>query len=727
MKPVDQMALHPKVELLSNILSARIQSPSKDFTTIMACYHLTKLASMMHTKVDAQGYGTLMVNFYGINAAPSGYGKGHATKIIEKQVTHLFRQTFMDYTLPTITERSLVDLAVKRAQRKGTDDAEELELVKAEFKKLGVYLTSFDSGTSPALKQFRHQLLMSRIGSINFEVDEMGSHLVNNKDILDVYLELYDGEVKPKLIKNTAESARNEEIEGTTPTNMLMFGTPTTLLDGGATQKAYEDMQTTGYARRCFFGYSVIEKSKKLTKAQRLKMLTDTSSDAQLLQLAIDLEKLADPVNHNFQVAVPTALMAEILEYQEYCEEIEESFKTSDEIRRAEARGRYFKTIRLAGAFAFLDSSADMTLQHWESAVKVAEMSAKCFYEMMDIDPAHVRLAKYLAECKEPMTHSDLMGELPYFPKSMNAQRDQIKLAIAHGHKNNIIIKRTIQDDIEFIQGEALQTNNLATFKIKGSFAVSQFLGVSEGFFSLGDQLDWDKLSALTLKEDGHWCSHEFLEGIRRNTHAIQGFNTVVIDVDGTCPLDVARNVLQDFAYHIYTTKRHQVAFEDKPAADRYRIVLPMSHTLKLSPEEYKEFMNNVHEFLPFDMDEQTAQANRKWLSNPNGITFDNDGKLFDVLPFIPKTKKNEERRQLVDTHGTMDRLERYFYTKSEEGNRNNVLFKFGAALIDAGYQLDDLVMKIESFNSKLPKPLSKEELENTVIKSVRNKFYTRG
>ena len=164
----------------------------------------------------------------------------------------------MEFTLPTIAEKSLTDLAIKRALRKGADEQEELEAVKSEFRKLGAYLTSFDSGTPPAVKQFRHQLLMSGIGSINFEVDEIGNNLLGNKEIVDVYLELFDGSVKPKLTKNTADSTRNEEIEGKTPTNMLMFGTASMLLDGAATEKALFDMLVTGYARRCFFGYSGI-------------------------------------------------------------------------------------------------------------------------------------------------------------------------------------------------------------------------------------------------------------------------------------------------------------------------------------------------------------------------------------------------------------------------------------------------------------------------------------
>lgn len=715
MKPVEQMKHHPLLEQLVDILSARTQNPDKNFFSIMACYHLVKCASMMRTRVDAQGFGNLLVNFYGINAAPSGYGKGHSARIIEEQVTNLFKANFKDFTLPFVTEKSLTDLAYKRAIRTGKDEQETLSEVLTEYRKLGEFLFGFDSGTTPAVKQFRHKLLMSDIGSINFEVDEMGSNLLNNKEIVDVYLELYDGTVKPKLTKNTSESVRNEEIEGKTPTNMLMFGTPELLLDGGTTEKTFFDMLTTGYARRCFFGFSNIDNQvKTLTVAERLAMLTDRSTDKALQTMSNQLAKLSDPVNHNFQVSIPDAVMVSVLEYQIHCEELMESFKTSDTIRRAEARGRYFKTIKLAGAFAFLDLSPDMTIEHWEAAVKVAEMSANCFNQLLARDPAHARLAKYLAECVEPMTHAELIEELPYFPKTSASQKDLIKNAVAWGYKNNVIIKRSFVDDIEFIHGESLQLTDI------DNLILSHSGDIANGYIP-ETKVPFDKLHVITAKPHWNWCSHRFVDGRRLTTHVIQGFNLIVLDIDGTATIDSARNVLQDYTYHMYTTKRHS---EDAP---RFRIVLPMSHTLKLSTDEYTEFMHNVLEYLPFETDDQTCQANRKWLSNDSGQVYTNQGKLFDVLPFIPKTKKNEERKKFIEDIGSMDKLERYFFSKAEEGSRNNILFKYGAALIDAGHELDAIKAMISSFNSKLPKPLSDVELASTVLSSITVRFCQRG
>ena len=75
MKDFENIPHHPMVDTLVNILSARTQNPDRNFFTILTCYHLTKLASMMRCRVDAQGFGNLLVNFYGINTAPSAYFK----------------------------------------------------------------------------------------------------------------------------------------------------------------------------------------------------------------------------------------------------------------------------------------------------------------------------------------------------------------------------------------------------------------------------------------------------------------------------------------------------------------------------------------------------------------------------------------------------------------------------------------------------------------------------
>lgn len=44
---------------------------------------------------------------------------------------------------------------------------------------------------------------------------------------------------------------------------------------------------------------------------------------------------------------------------------------------------RYFKTIKLAGALAFVDKASEMTLVHLAQAIKLVEESGEFFQQML--------------------------------------------------------------------------------------------------------------------------------------------------------------------------------------------------------------------------------------------------------------------------------------------------------------------------------------------------------
>jgi len=93
----------------------------------------------------------------------------------------------MEEVYPVVAQRSLAKLAIKRSIKKGTQEEVELARVQAEFERAGTYVFGFDSGTTPAVKQMRHMLLMSGAGSINLEIDEIGSNLLGNVEVLTTF------------------------------------------------------------------------------------------------------------------------------------------------------------------------------------------------------------------------------------------------------------------------------------------------------------------------------------------------------------------------------------------------------------------------------------------------------------------------------------------------------------------------------------------------------------
>lgn len=661
---------------------------------------------MMRASIATHDRGDIPVNIYALNLSTSGSGKGFSTNIIENEVIHLFRQRFLEETFPQLAEMNLPKLALKRANRKSTDPDEELIRVQKEFDAAGHMVFSFDSGTPAAVKQMRHKLLMADAGSVNLQIDEIGSNLVGNVDVLNTFLELYDvGLIKQKLTKNTNENTRGEEIIGRTPTNMLLFGTPSKLLNGGKTEEELYSMLETGYARRCLFGYSRAgNKDTRLTPEQVYDMLTNKTSNTVLQSLADRLELLADMSNVNKRIMMSKDTSLLLIEYRLKCEKEANALPEHEEIKKAEISHRYFKALKLAGAYAFVDNSPELTEDHLYNAIKLTEESGRAFNQLLTRDRNYVKLAKYIATVRRDVTQADLVEDLPFYRGAAAQKTEMLSLATAWGYKNNIIIKKSFSDGIEFLRGEALQETNLTKLTVAYSG------DITEGYRN--EYAPWDKLHVLTQKDGLHWVAHHLTDGYRNEENCIPGFNLVVIDVDGGVNLSTVRLLMKNYTYLLYTTKRHT------DEEHRFRLVLPINYTLSLDAKEYKELMNNIYEWLPFAVDTQTNQRSRKWLSH-NGHYEYNDGDVLDVLPFIPKTSKNEERKILLESQQAMDNLERWVMNNIGDGNRNNMLLRYAMVLVDAGFGFDDVNSKVKALNEKIVDKLDETEIMGTIMVTV--------
>jgi len=575
---------------------------------------------------------------------------------------------------------------------------------------------SFDSGTTAAIKQMRHKLLMANIGSMNLEIDEIGSNLLGNADVLSAFLELFDmGKIKQKLIKNTRDSIRNEEIEGRTPTNLLLFGTPSKLLNGSKTEEEFYSFLETGYARRTIFGYTKHgTKSQDLTAEQIYDILIDKKLDTFLQEMSIQLGQLANIVNYNKSLIVDKAVSIIIIKYRMLCEQKASVFGEHENIRKAEMEHRYFKATKLAGTYAFIDETTKVTEDHIYAAIKMVEESGASFTELLKRERNYAKLAKYIASINREVTHVDLTEDLPFYRGSASVKTDLMQLAIAWGYKNHIVIKRTMNNNIEFIQGETLKETDLKKLTVAYSD------DITTGYKNVN--APFDKLHKLTQLPASHWVNHHLIEGYRHDDKVIDGFNMVVLDVDNGVPLESVRLLLHDYNYMLHTTKRHTTQLP------RFRILLPINYCIALNADDFKEFMQNVYEWLPFEVDTKTGQRSRKWATCDTGTYEYNKGdKLLDALLFIPKTAKNDERKLLIQSQQSLTNLERWFIQNIELGNRNNQLLRYALLMVDMGYLVEDIRTSITELNSKLEGKLSTDEITGTIMVTVANKIIKRG
>lgn len=713
---------HPAISEMVDVLCAKTQNTDRGFFNGMAAYFLAKMASSMRATIVTKDRGEIPVNLYVLALATSGYGKGHSVAIVEGEYLAGFKKRFMEDTFPVIADKHLWDIANERALRNGTDQQDEFDKVEKEFRSAGALPFTFDSGTTPAVKQLRQKLMLANCGSINLQIDEIGSNMVANIEIMNVYLELFDqGLVKQKLTKNTSESQRGEELDGKTPTNALLFGTPAKLLDGGITEDQFYSFLDTGYARRCIFGWGQqTEKAyNTLSPAEIYANLIQPGNSASVAKWANHFHKLADPGMFNWKMSVEDDVGIALLTYKIECEKLAETMPDHEEIRKAELSHRYFKALKLAGALAFVDESLEIEMGHLQSAILLVEESGTAFQAILNREKAYVKLARYIGDVGVEVTHSDLHEALPFYKGSNSFRNDMMTMAIGHAYSNHTIIKKTFRDQLEFFKGEKLEETDIDNMIISYSdHWAYNYQGCDKD--TPYETVPFDQLHILTQAPGMHWCNHHFKDGHRLREKVKPGFNMIAIDVDGGATLELAHEMLKDYKFLTYTTKRHS------ETEHRFRIMIPMNYTLRLEPKEYKEFMDNVMQWLPFETDESANEPEKKWETFDGGTYHYNlEGELLDVLEFIPRTSKNEQFKQNFQKVESLDNLERWFAGRIASGNRNNQMIKYAFALVDNGMELMAVNAQVHAFNKKLAAPLDESEIDTTIMTSVA-KRYTR-
>lgn len=128
---------HPISEQIVTAICEKIGTTNREFFRTHVAYYLSVVAACMRTTIAIPGAKPEPVNLYAINLAPSGFGKGYATAIMEGEVIREFQNIFTQESMPILAESNLPKLAHARALRKASDPDEELVKVETEYASLG--------------------------------------------------------------------------------------------------------------------------------------------------------------------------------------------------------------------------------------------------------------------------------------------------------------------------------------------------------------------------------------------------------------------------------------------------------------------------------------------------------------------------------------------------------------------------------------------------------------
>jgi len=700
-----------KLNEIISIVKSKLPESDTHFTVMMIMNKMAQLSANMRVKVHYMDGTLIPVNFYGMMLASSGVGKGKITNLLEENITGMFEERFMKQLAPEVSDDRLHFLAEQRAITNGTSEPIELAEVLKEWNRLPKHLYSFSDATIEGVKAKRVKLSMIELGATNLEIDEIALNIERVSEVLALFLEAYDiGKAKQKLIKVDSNS---ESLK--VPANAFFFGTPARLLNGGKAEKIFIDLLAQGYARRMFFGYLSDEvEAIEISTQDKLAAMRDMSVAANMDEVKLYFAKFADKRYQGKVLSIIDEVATIIIDYEKDCIKRAKSFKRHQEIERAEISHRYWKVVKLAGILCFIDDRDSISEEDVTDAIAVAEESGIAFKNIMNRPANHVRLLDFILDQEKNITQADLVEQLHFYSSTSKQQKEEmLVLATAYAYKNNAVIKRNIIDGIEFISAQQLKgydgTNTILSLSTEITENYDNRLG------------KFDDIKNI-LKSSFNYSAHHFKEGYRNIENAKPDFNIIILDIDENVSLQMAMALLGEYKYTIGTTRSHRKE-KNGDIADRFRIVMPLDRTLSMDGEEFTEFIKNIMNWIPFEVDRKCVDAARFYFGNPDALIFENDGKHIESIDFIPNTTKAEEKKKVIADLSNLDELERWFALNAIKGSRNNHLARYAFMLADAGLDIDTIEEKVFKMNATLTDKISDKEIWGTVMKSVAKKL----
>jgi len=239
---------------------------------------------------------------------------------------------------------------------------------------------------------------------------------------------------------------------------------------------------------------------------------------------------------------------------------------------------------------------------------------------------------------------------------------------------------------------------------------------------SLASVSDWQEKEittftelANTIKNNNYSAVTKFKDNYRKIANVEQLSNIAIFDIDNDpnypeLSIKKAKELLKNTTYLLITSKSHQIKKGDKPAVDRFRIIVPLKETFEANKNEYRASMTRLAENLGLSqyVDKKAlSDMVRFYYKSPvNAYVFINNTKqALDVQTIKESVQADMAEKQRLQAEKLKD--------SSEALNRENNALKRQILANSEDYHT---VIDVDAMN-KLPIDKIYQELTGNEIK----------
>jgi len=580
--------------------------------------------------------------------------------------------------------------------------------------------------------QMNHWALLEqgKLGAAVINVSELGSELQTNKDIIgniEALSKGYDlGRIPSKIVK----SAENQVAPiKSLPINCLMFGAEEAILYNDPIKRKFKEEFVSKLSRRTYFNYDnepdTLREFSSLDELDeyKRKLITDANSAREALE-PIFVELVKSTTHEPLKVSPEADKLFN--RYLEYNAHVSSSMPKLYPICALARRHMQWKSLKLAGAIAILESSSTIEFHHLLYAIRFSELFSNDLAEFeaeLVKEPYELFCAFMRAKAEHGKSTASLhvlrkMGYLPASSGSSQAKlKELVQLATSYDKRGMYTI---CDDGVCFEDIVPTAITGVSTLPVSGSKSTRTKQCAGEFTYS---ETTFEALGNM-LKQDYAYSPFQFLHNRRGRDNVIPITKWMALDIDtSTVTASELHFILQDINHHI--------ALTSDPTNDfKFRLLVEFNAPVELNTLEWKYFTESISEHLCIQADilPQSqiffAYAGREVLSVLDAHPIDvKDHVLFARAEAKSKSKPEKPLTKAEQQALVNDPLTTFNYCfecpMDESGSR--AMIKMAHHARKLGMTKDDIIALVHKANDYWsPYSMPDSRLENTIISQIR-------
>lgn len=393
---MDEKKLHPLVrQMARDLMDARRGLPLSGAVAAIN-YKMANIASQLHITIDTKsGYKPTPANIYSLTLMSSGSGKNASLGLLDR---YYFGEAF-NYIRDTI-----YPIYKKKAMKELEDAGNDRDI--------HTWTQSLSNATVSGMYAYAESYSLCGFGSLNIEIDEIGNAVTSKAELFEQLLTPYDnGDFMPVAKRTDTNSM---DIQGV-PVNVYSFGNKVRLMNGDNVERAFIELIDEGYGRRFIF---VDDNSKPISKTPEEILAEMDKSEEIRVTRAKDREYIKSLLSVTSFNKVLTMDRDAMLYYATIKSESDQYISNKKGLHpavQADISERNFKTVKLAGVYAFFDGKDSVYKEHMEQAYEVIKESSEVLASLREIRPTHHRLLDALLMEDKPVTQQTMLA-YPFIP-----------------------------------------------------------------------------------------------------------------------------------------------------------------------------------------------------------------------------------------------------------------------------------------------------------------------